>query len=180
MHVSIIIFWLHLFSRVPLLSVSFSFSSSSSSLSFVLIHLGEEGEKEEEEEEKEKKENLPDNIIERSDARASNAHVRDRTPSSILHERRCACCLLLLDEHLDIELGFFFFFFFSVNSKPVYSSKTIQLPKSFFLSLSLDYQLNKWRKHRNVRFMEENFSHNSEFSSNHQLPPFRRLPAVVI
>ncbi len=42
------------------------------------------------------KRNLPVDIIERIDARAYSAHVRDIIHRSILHERRCVCCLLLL------------------------------------------------------------------------------------
>jgi hypothetical protein len=42
---------------------------------------------------------LPVDIIERIDARAYSIHVRDITQPSSWHERRCACCLLLLYEY---------------------------------------------------------------------------------
>lgn len=130
----------------------FVFFSFSSSLSFVLIHLAFSAySKTKKKKKKRKKENLPDNIIERSDARASNAHVRDRTPSSILHERRCACCLLLLDEHLPIELDSSSSSSSLPATKLIFSSKTIRLSKS---SLSLDYtssSIINWTNGENVQ-----------------------------
>ena len=151
MHVSIIIFWLHLFFRSLSLSLS-SLVFLRLYLLFLSISLSLLIRRRRRRKKERKKENLPDNIIERSDARASNAHVRDRTPSSILHERRCACCLLLLDEHLPIELDSSSSSSSSLPAtKLIFSSKTIRLSKS---SLSLDYtssSIINWTNGENVQ-----------------------------